>query len=115
MNNIFTNFRVKLNSCIRIANKTAKSDNHLTKSIAVHFQFLELSYFCDCIQTSLTTRSLPVQRDLNTPPGAVVAQLASARLSKREVPGSILGDLNVSFDFPLIRVAIALNTRKTEH
>ena len=49
------------------------------------------------------------------PPGAVVAQLASARLSEREVPGSILGDLNVCFDFPLIRVAIALNTRKTEH
>ena len=47
--------------------------------------------------------------------GAVVAQLASARLSEREVPGSILGDLNVCFDFPLIRVAIALNTRKTEH
>ena len=49
------------------------------------------------------------------PPGAVVAQLASARLSEREVPGSILGDLNVCFDFPLIPVAIALNTCKTEH
>ena len=47
--------------------------------------------------------------------GAVVAQLASARLSEREVPGSILGDFNVCFDFPLICVAIALNTRKTEH
>ena len=47
--------------------------------------------------------------------GAVVAQMASARLSEREVPGSILGDFNVCFDFPLIRVAIALNTRKTEH
>ena len=45
--------------------------------------------------------------------GAVVAQLASAQLSEREVPGSI--DFNVCFDFPLIRVAIALNTRKTEH
>ena len=44
--------------------------------------------------------------------GAVVAQLASARLSEREVPGSIFSDFNV---FPLIRVAIALNTRKTEH
>ena len=46
-----------------------------------------------------------------------MAQLAGARLSEREVPGSILGDLNVCFDFPLIRVAIAwaLNTRKTEH
>ena len=43
------------------------------------------------------------------------AQLASARLSEREVPGSIFSDFNVCFDFPLIRVAIALNTRKTEH
>ena len=42
-------------------------------------------------------------------PGAVVAQLASARLSEREVPGSILGD------FPVIRVAIVLNLLKTEH
>ena len=47
--------------------------------------------------------------------GAVVAQLASARLSEREVPGSIISDFNVCFDFPLIRVAIALNARKTEH
>ena len=46
---------------------------------------------------------------------AGVAQLVSARLSEQEVPGSILGDFNVCFDFPLIRVAIALNTRKTEH
>ena len=46
---------------------------------------------------------------------AVVAQLASARLSEREVSGSIFSDFNVCFDFPLIRVAIALNTRKTEH
>ena len=47
--------------------------------------------------------------------GAVVAQMASARLSEREVPGLILGDFNVCFDFPLIRVAIALNLLKTEH
>ena len=47
--------------------------------------------------------------------GAVVAQLASARLSEREVPSSIFSDFNVCFDFPLIRVAIALNTRKMEH
>ena len=47
--------------------------------------------------------------------GAVVAQFTSARLSEREVPGSIFSDFNVCFDFPLIRVAIALNTRKTEH
>ena len=44
-----------------------------------------------------------------------MAQLASARLSEPEVPGSILGDLNICFNFPLIHVAIALNTRKTEH
>ena len=47
--------------------------------------------------------------------GAVVAQLASARLSEREVPGSIFSDFNVCFEFPLVRVAIALNTRKTKH
>jgi len=48
--------------------------------------------------------------------GAVVAQLASARLPEREVlNGSIFSDFNVCFDFPLIRVAIALNTCKTEH
>ena len=47
--------------------------------------------------------------------GAVVAQLASAQLSEREVPGSIFSNFNFCFDFPLIRVAIALNTRKTEH
>ena len=47
--------------------------------------------------------------------GAVVAQLASARLSEREVPGSILSDFNACFDFPLICVAIALNPLKTEH
>ena len=41
-----------------------------------------------------------------------MAQLASARLSEREIPGSILGDFNVCFDFPLIRVAIALTTLK---
>ena len=47
--------------------------------------------------------------------GAFVAQLASARLSEREVPRSILGDFNVCFYFPLIRVVIALNIHKTEH
>ena len=47
--------------------------------------------------------------------GAVMAELASARLSEREVSGSIFSDFNVCFDFPLIRVAIAFNTRKTEH
>ena len=44
-----------------------------------------------------------------------MAQMASAWLLEREVPGSILGDFNVCFDFPLIRVAIALNPLTTEH
>ena len=44
-----------------------------------------------------------------------MAQLASVRLSEREVPGLILGDFGDCFDFPLIDVAIALNIRKTEH
>ena len=44
-----------------------------------------------------------------------MAQLGSAGLSEREVPGLIFSDFNVCLDFPLIRVAIALNTRKTEH
>ena len=44
-----------------------------------------------------------------SPLGAVVAQLASAQLLEQEISGSILSD------FPLICVAIALNTRKTEH
>ena len=44
-----------------------------------------------------------------------MAQLVSARLSQQEVPGSILGDFDVCFDFLLIRAAIALNTRKTQH
>ena len=47
--------------------------------------------------------------------GAGVAQLLSARLSEQEVPGWIFGEFNVCFDFPLTRVAIALNIRKTEH
>ena len=46
-----------------------------------------------------------------------MAQLASARLSEQEVSSSILSDLYVCFDFPLIRVAIAiaLNSCKTQH
>ena len=44
-----------------------------------------------------------------------MAQLGSAWLSEREVPGSIFSDFNVCFDFPLIRVAIAFNTCLTEH
>ena len=46
---------------------------------------------------------------------AGVAQLASARLSEPEVSGSVFSDFNVCFDFPLIRVAMASNTFKTEH
>ena len=62
---------------------------------------------------SLTVEIYPIE----TYPiqGVVVAQLASAWLLEREVPGSILGDLKVCFDLPLFLVAIALNTRKTEH
>ena len=41
-----------------------------------------------------------------------MAQLVSARLSEQEVSSSILCDFNVCFDFPLIHVAVALNTRK---
>ena len=48
-------------------------------------------------------------------PGAGVSQLVSARPSELEVPGSIFGDSNACFDFLLICVALALNTRKTEH
>ena len=44
-----------------------------------------------------------------------MAQLASVRLSEREVSGSIFIDFNVGFNFPLIPVAIALNTHKMEH
>ena len=53
------------------------------------------------------TKSLPTD-------AAGVGQLVSARISEQEVPDSILGDCNVCFDFPLIRVAIALNSLKME-
>ena len=49
------------------------------------------------------------------PKFAGVTQLASARLSEQGVPGSILGNFNVCFHFPLISVAITLNIRETEH
>ena len=42
-------------------------------------------------------------------------QARKIRLSERELSGSILSDLHVCFDFPVIRVAIALNIHKTEH
>ena len=57
----------------------------------------------------------PVFPSPQKPIFAGVAQLANARLSEQGVPSSILGDFNVCFHFPLIRVAIALNVRKTEH
>ena len=47
--------------------------------------------------------------------GVGVVQLVSAQLSELEIPSPILSDFNVCFNFTLIRVAIALNTRKTEH
>ena len=40
---------------------------------------------------------------------------ADVELVQFRGPGSIFSDFNVCFDFPLIHVAIALNTRKTEH
>ena len=57
----------------------------------------------------------PVFFSPQKPAFAGVPRLASARLSEQGVPGSILGDFNFCFHFPLIRVAIALNIRKTEH
>ena len=57
----------------------------------------------------------PVFPSPQKPTFAGVAQLASARRSAQGVPSSILSDFNFCFDFPLIRVAIALNIRKTEH
>ena len=36
-----------------------------------------------------------------------MAQLVHAQLSELEVPSSLLGDFNVCFNFPVIRVAIA--------
>ena len=57
----------------------------------------------------------PVFPSPQKPTFAGVAQLASARLSERGVPSSILSDFNVCFGFPLIRVAIALNICETEH
>ena len=60
--------RVKLNSRVRIANKFLSKRQLpnswiryslyeiLTKSITVHFEFLELSYFSDCIQTGFATQ-----------------------------------------------------------
>ena len=47
--------------------------------------------------------------------GAGVAQLVSAWPSELEVPSLILGDFSVCFDFLLIRVALAVNTHKTEY
>ena len=44
-----------------------------------------------------------------------VVQLVNAQPSELEFSGWILGDSNVCFDFLLIRAALALNTRKTEH
>ena len=57
----------------------------------------------------------PVFPSPHRPTFAGVAQLASARPSEQGVLSSILGDFNVCFAFPLIRVAIALNIRETEH
>ena len=44
--------------------------------------------------------------------GATEARLTGARLRQPEVASSILSDFNVSFDCPVICVAVALNTRR---
>ena len=44
-----------------------------------------------------------------------VAQFVSALPSVVEVPSLIFSDTNFYFDFTLIRVALALNTRNTKH
>ena len=47
-----------------------------------------------------------------------INKLVSARPSELDIPGSILGDCktsNICFDFLRTSVALALNTRKTEH
>ena len=41
--------------------------------------------------------------------------VGSVRSFRSKVSSSMLGDFNVFFDFPLIHVAIALNTRIMEH
>ena len=49
---------------------------------------------------------------------AEVAYSVSARPSNSELEGSQFDPrplIDVCFDFPLFRVAVALNTRKTEH
>ena len=43
------------------------------------------------------------------------SQLVRARLSEQEVPSSILGDFNVSFDFPQTGVPVAFNILNTKH
>ena len=71
--------------------------------------------YCYANQTQFPFNSSAPRLNSKPRQTAVVAQMASARLSEREVTGSILGDFNVCFDFPLVRVAIALNPLKTEH
>ena len=78
-------------------------------------QFSEhVRQICTKISRKISSRPL-TNWATPAPSGAGVAQLVSARPSELEVPGSILGDSNVCFDFLLICVALALNTRKTEH
>ena len=82
-------------------------------------------FYAICGLSSLVLSSAPrsffpgtlVFRSPQKPTFAGVAQLASARLLEQGVPSLILGDFNVCFDFPLIRVAIhvALNSHETEH
>ena len=71
------------------------------------FQYSE--YYCDMFSDLIS-----IIVTVNTT-GVAYMQLVGARPSELEVPGSMLGDSNVCFDFLLICVALALNTRKTEH
>ena len=76
-------------------------------------------FFCLFVASLLCSERFfpgsPVFPSPQKPTFTGVAQLAGARLSEQGVPSSILGDFNVCFDFPLIRVAMALNIRETEH
>ena len=66
-------------------------------------------------RTHALLKRVPVVKVWPCSGGGGVGQLVSAWISEQEVPGLILGDFNVSFNFPQSHVAIALNTHKTEH
>ena len=51
-------FASRTNYGQNISYKTAETDKLLTKSIAVHVEFLELSHFSDCIETPFMKQPL---------------------------------------------------------